>query len=148
MKKSSTRSLLRGEHTRRESNFSRILKRASYRQPCLIVQPIVSFFPTHIRTSHRLFGVSPAVKKGALNVIEVVKNAIIERGGRNGIRTMGILLRQLDSNGNGALTALELHEGLATWDIDLTEQDMKKIMQYFDKDGNGSVTIDEFMRGL
>ena len=83
-----------------------------------------------------------------MNVIDVVKNAIIERGGANGIRTMGVLLRQLDDNGNGSLSPIELQEGLASWDIVLSDQEVKKIMQYFDRDGNGSVTVDEFMRGL
>ena len=83
-----------------------------------------------------------------MNVIDTVKNAIIERGGANGIRTMGVLLRQLDENGNGSLSPVELREGLSTWNIVLTDQEVKKIMQFFDRDGNGSLTVDEFMRGL
>jgi calcyphosin len=82
------------------------------------------------------------------NIVQKVKNMLIERGGANGIRSMTVVLRRLDRNGNGRLDSEELKEGLEVYGIHPTKDEMRKILAYFDRDGDGSVNVTEFLRGL
>ena len=72
---------------------------------------------------------------------------LIERGGANGIRSMTVVLRRLDKNGNNRLDSDELKEGLEVYGIHPTKDEMRKILTYFDRDGDGSVNVTEFLPG-
>jgi calcyphosin len=82
------------------------------------------------------------------NIVQKVKNMLIQHGGANGLRTMTVILRRLDINRNGKLDEEELHEGLEVYGIHPDPADMKKILKYFDRSGDGSISVTEFLRGL
>jgi len=82
------------------------------------------------------------------NIVERVKNMIISRGGALGIRSMTVILRRMDKNGNQKLDASELQEGLEVYGIHPDKKEMKTIMQYFDRDGDRSISVTEFLRGI
>ena len=84
----------------------------------------------------------------ARNVVERVKNLIIARGGANGIRTMSVILRRMDRNGNKKLDEDELKEGLAVYGVHPSKEEMKTLMAYFDRDGDRSIGVTEFLRGV
>ena len=46
------------------------------------------------------------------SIVQKVKNVLIKHGGANGLRSMTVILRRLDRNGNGKLDEDELHQGL------------------------------------
>ena len=82
------------------------------------------------------------------SVVERVKNMIISRGGALGIRSMTVILRRMDRNGNKKLDASELQEGLEVYGIHPSKEEMKTIMHYFDRDGDRSISVTEFLRGI
>jgi Ca2+-binding EF-hand superfamily protein len=82
------------------------------------------------------------------SVVSRVKNMIIGRGGALGIRSMTVILRRMDRNGNKKLDASELQEGLEVYGIHPDKEEMKTIMHYFDRDGDRSISVTEFLRGI
>ncbi|RLN93647.1 hypothetical protein BBJ28_00004195 [Nothophytophthora sp. Chile5] len=92
----------------------------------------------------------------ARSLLERVREGILAAGGKNGIRTLGVLLRRMDQNGNGGI---ELEVGLpplprTDWEIlqlgvrDADPEELERTFQCFDKDQSGKITVDELMRGL
>lgn len=81
-------------------------------------------------------------------IVQRVKNMIISRGGALGIRSMTVILRRLDRNGNQKLDAEELREGLEVYGIRPSKDEMKTLMHYFDRDGDRSISVTEFLRGI
>ena len=82
------------------------------------------------------------------SIVQKVKNVLIKHGGANGLRSMTVILRRLDRNGNGKLDEDELHQGLEVYGIHPDKSDMKKIFKYFDRSGDGSINVTEFLRGV
>ena len=48
-------------------------------------------------------GGKPLLSDKAKSTVERVKDKLLEAGGKNGIRTLGVILRRMDLNGNGTL---------------------------------------------
>ncbi|RLN72032.1 hypothetical protein BBJ28_00010548 [Nothophytophthora sp. Chile5] len=75
------------------------------------------------------------------SLLERVREGILAAGGKNGIRTLSVLLRRMDQNGNGGI---ELELGVR----DANPEELERTFQCFDKDQSGKITVDELMRGL
>lgn len=58
---------------------------------------------------------------------------------------MRLLFKAFDSDGGGNLDLQELTEGLQTFDIYLTKQQVKALMPDIDVDGDGAVSFEEFI---
>ncbi len=95
-----------------------------------------------------VLGARPTATGNARSVVERVKNLIISRGGALGIRTMTVILRRMDRNGNKKLDADELRAGLEVYGVSPSKDEMKQLMAYFDRDGDRSVSVTEFLRGI
>ncbi|CAM9205863.1 unnamed protein product, partial [Ectocarpus fasciculatus] len=78
-------------------------------------------------------------------IIEKIKQKIVERGGSNGIRSLGRLLSIMDDSGDKKLSKDELMYGLRDYGINVTPAEMDQVFKAFDRDGNGSVDFDEFL---
>ena len=89
-------------------------------------------------------GQSAAADAHAEGIIEKVKAAIIRRGGSHGIHAMSRVLKIMDDNGNKVLSREELKYGLRDYGIDLSNKQLDAVMSYFDRNGDGTVDIDEF----
>jgi Ca2+-binding EF-hand superfamily protein len=90
-------------------------------------------------------GVSLDVRVKELNL--KFKQVIQSRGGI-GIRSLGRIFRQFDNNGNKKLDRAEFEMALNQCGFFCAQQDMKSLMTYYDIDGDGNVSFDEFLRGL
>ena len=75
------------------------------------------------------------------------KMKIAKQGGL-GIRSLGIIFRRMDFNGNKKLNMEEFTEALATFGLFPKVVELQALMKYYDVDGDGNITYEEFIRGL
>ena len=54
----------------------------------------------------------------------------------------------MDNNGNKKLDQAEFTEALATYGIFPKVVEIQALMKYYDVDGDGNITYEEFIRGL
>jgi Ca2+-binding EF-hand superfamily protein len=89
-----------------------------------------------------------ALQSSGRSPVEQVKIMAYQRSGKCGIRGLIRMLRVMDDNGNRNLDKYELQNGLHTYGLKFTSQQMDELMQFFDRDGNGQISITEFQRAL
>ncbi|ETI46083.1 hypothetical protein L917_09136 [Phytophthora nicotianae] len=83
------------------------------------------------------------------SLLERIREGILEAGGKNGIRTLGVILRRMDQNGNGMVEFEEFRDGIAhLGGSDADPEELERTFRYFDRDQSGKITVDELMRGL
>jgi Ca2+-binding EF-hand superfamily protein len=91
------------------------------------------------------YGVSRDVMVRELNL--KFKLAIQQRGGL-GIRTLGLIFKRMDFNGNKKLDASEFEQALAAFGLFPKKVEVQALMAYYDVDQDGNITYEEFLRGL
>jgi len=72
----------------------------------------------------------------------------IQKRGGLGIRTLGVLFRRMDNNGNKKLDQSEFAEALASYGLFPKVVEIQALMKFYDVDGDGNITYEEFIRGL
>jgi hypothetical protein len=82
------------------------------------------------------------------DIVEKIKAAILRRAGSGGIQAVSRVLRLMDDSGDKRLSRSELKYGLRDFGIDLSQQQTDRLMAYFDRDHDGTISFDEFLRGL
>lgn len=100
--------------------------------------------------SSGLFGLIPNLKGDpeSRSAVERVRRKIAERGGLNGIRTLGRIMRTMDDSGDRRLDREELKWGLKDYGVDLSERELNTVISAFDRNGDGIINFDEFLRGI
>ena len=58
------------------------------------------------------------------------------------------IFRQMDANGNKKLDASEFEQALAAFGLFPKKVELQALMKFYDVDGDGNVTYDEFLSGL
>ncbi len=82
------------------------------------------------------------------DIINKVRNKIVERGGSNGMRSIAKLLAIMDDNGDKRLSKDELKYGLRDYGVNLTLTELEQVFLYFDRDQNGFIDVNEFLVGI
>jgi Ca2+-binding EF-hand superfamily protein len=82
------------------------------------------------------------------SVINKVRFQIANRGGMHGIRTLGIQFRSMDDDGSKRLGFEEMASGLRDFGVEITDSQARLLLKAFDKNGDGTVDFDEFLRGI
>lgn len=54
----------------------------------------------------------------------------------------------MDNNGNHMLDVDDFRWGLRDYGIVISKEESQQVLQYFDRDGNGQVDFNEFLRAL
>jgi len=75
------------------------------------------------------------------------KLAVQQKGGV-GIRSLRRIFNQMDFNGNKKLDCQEFEQALASFGIFPKKVELQALMKFYDVDGDGSITYDEFLSGL
>ena len=83
----------------------------------------------------------------AYAIIHRVRVKVLKRsnGSFTGLRRS---LRIMDTNKNLKLNDRELQTGMARYGVQMSDAEMKVLMRFFDKDGNGEISLTEFVRGV
>jgi len=80
-------------------------------------------------------------------VLDKIKQVLKARGA-HGIRGLGITFRRIDNSRDRKLDRQEFMWGLRENGHDLTPSEFERIFKFFDKNNDGKVCYDEFLRGL
>lgn len=75
------------------------------------------------------------------------KIAIQQKGGV-GIRGLRRIFNQMDFNGNKKLDSQEFEQALAAFGIFPKKVEIQALMKFYDVDGDGNISYDEFVSGL
>lgn len=76
------------------------------------------------------------------DVVELCRN----RG--KGLRDLRDLFKKMDRNGNGSLDPVEFKYGMEDFGLELSEIEVTQIVKYFDTNGDGKITFDEFLAAI
>ena len=81
------------------------------------------------------------------DLIAEIKAKIIERSA-NGIRGISKIFKAMDENGNKTLDIDDFRWGLKDYGIAISKEEATQVMQHFDRNGDGCVDFNEFLRAL
>ena len=93
----------------------------------------------------QLYGVGLNIECQRINT--EFKMKIAKQGGL-GIRSLAVIFRRMDHNGNKKLDLNEFTEALGTFGLFPKKVDVQALMKFYDVDGDGNITYEEFIRGL
>jgi len=80
-------------------------------------------------------------------VLEKIRAACLKRG-PSGIKSMGRTFKIFDDSGNKQLEREELRKGFDDYNAKVTDEELDALITYFDADGSGTISIDEFLQLL
>ena len=75
------------------------------------------------------------------------KLAVQAKGGV-GIRSLRRIFNQMDFNGNKKLDPAEFEQALASFGIFPKKVELQSLIKFYDVDGDGSISYNEFLSGL
>jgi len=80
-------------------------------------------------------------------VLAKVKKTLVERGA-HGIRGLGLLFRRIDKSGNKKIDRHEFTWAMKENGHSLSSLEFERLFKYFDRNNDGSMDYDEFLRGV
>lgn len=81
------------------------------------------------------------------DLINEIKQKIIERSA-NGIRGIARIFKAMDNNSNHLLDVDDFRWGLKDYGITISKEEAQQVLDHFDRDRNGQVDFNEFLRAL
>lgn len=81
------------------------------------------------------------------DLIAEIKAKILERSA-GGMKGIARIFKAMDDNGNRELDVDDFRWGFIDYGFNLSKEESAKLLEKFDRDGNGTVNFDEFLRYL
>ena len=81
------------------------------------------------------------------DLVNEIKVKILERSA-SGIRGISMIFKAMDNNGNRLLDVDDFRWGLKDYGITISKEEAAQVLNHFDRDGNGQVDFNEFLRAL
>lgn len=106
----------------------------------------VFFFLTAPNASYSM----PTEELHKFNIDDLIaecKAKILNRSG-GGIKSIARIFKAMDDNGNGQLDVDDFRWGFIDYGFNLTKEEAQKLLDHFDRDKNGTVSYNEFLREL
>jgi len=85
--------------------------------------------------------------KGTELLFQKFRQRLASRGGR-GIIGLGRQFKIMDDDNSGTLDNMEFNKAIKDFRVDIGDQEIRALFAAFDRDGNGFVDYDEFIRGV
>lgn len=85
------------------------------------------------------------------NFSEITKRVIDAckfKSAANGLRGLKCEFRKLDKNGDGMIDPTEFKFGLKSYGIEVTEDELKALMKYFDTNRDGKISLNEMIHAM
>jgi Ca2+-binding EF-hand superfamily protein len=100
--------------------------------------------------SNGLFGLEVVSQETApvRNVLQLVKESLLERSGTGCMPGLIRVFKVMDTSGNNRLDRTELMQGLETFGVNLSPPEVEVIMNHFDTDHSGQISMDELFNWL
>jgi len=74
--------------------------------------------------------------------------SVCKQRSSNGIRGLTVMFKAMDRNGDRNLDPTEFKYAMRDYGIRISDLEVNAIVKYFDKDKNGKISFDEFMRAI
>lgn len=85
------------------------------------------------------------------NFCDITQRIIVAcqaRSAANGLRSLRVVFRDLDKDCNGLLDPVEFKYGLRTLGVDVTEDELKSLLKYFDTNRDGKLSLNEMLHAM
>lgn len=66
----------------------------------------------------------------------------------NGLRGLRVMFRAMDRNKNNSLDPIEFKYAMRDYGIPISDEEVTAIVKYFDKNRDGKISFDEFLRAV
>jgi len=80
--------------------------------------------------------------------LQRLRDRVAQRGGTNGIHTLGRVLKIMDDSGDKSLDREELRLGLQDYGVECSVTELNDLFEFLDVDKSGKISFDEFLIGL
>ena len=110
----------------------------------LIYEELSPLFASRSAVDNNQFN---SAREVPIAIVDKVKKELLRRGA-HGIRGLGMVFRRIDNNRGGTLDKSEFEWGLRENGHQLSALDYDRLFKYFDRNLDGKVSYDEFLRAL